>query len=263
MKHCVKLSEKHSEKVRERFNRSRAYSESMEIRPIAVIRNAYDTKFGIPRQSGLVKELVSEIVFEPEFRVPEAFRGLETFEYIWLIWGFSETANEKWSPTVRPPRMGGNRRMGVFATRSPFRPNPLGLSSVRLAGIDFEAENGPVIYVTGADLMNGTPIYDIKPYLEYADSHADAGNGFTEDYERITLRVRIPENVRQDFERIPEKLRPALIKTLEQDPRPSYQKDPERQYGVDFGGFDVKFVIQENVLTILGVSERIQEKAGK
>ena len=235
----------------------------MEIRPIAVIRNAYDTKFGIPRQSGLVKEFVSEIVFEPAFRVPEAFRGLETFEYIWLIWGFSETMNEKWSPTVRPPRMGGNRRMGVFATRSPFRPNPLGLSSVRLAGIDLEAENGPVLYVTGADLMNGTPIYDIKPYLEYADSHADAGNGFTADFDRSLLSVKIPENVRHEFEMIPEKLRPALIKTLEQDPRPSYQKDPERQYGVDFGGFDVRFMIREEILTITSVSERNTGRSGR
>ena len=218
------------------------------FRPIAHIENDLDEKFGIPRQSGLVPSLTGKIVFEPEFRDPRAVRGLEEFSHIWLIWEFSEARREKWSPLVRPPKLGGNTYMGVFATRSPFRPNPLGLSCVRLERVQTgDKETGPVLYVSGADLMNGTPIYDIKPYLPYADSHPEASEGFLGRTNRNLLEVQISDEL---MNQIPSEKRDALIGILSQDPRPSYQNDPERVYGVSFAGFNVRFRVEENILSV-------------
>jgi len=225
-------------------------SDQHSIHVIARIRSDFSTKFGIPRQSGLVEELRSQIIFEPEYRNADAVRGLEDFSHIWLIWQFSEAVRDTWSPTVRPPRLGGNTRMGVFATRSPFRPNAVGLSSVRLEQIEYHPELGPILHVAGADLMDGTPIFDIKPYLPSADCHPDAAGGFTDQVARETLDVVIPEDIRS---LIPSEKLAALTGVLAQDPRPSYQHDPERIYGMAFGGLDVKFSVDGRVLTVRGV----------
>ncbi len=207
------------------------------MHPIAHIESCFATKFGIPRQAGIV-DTPARIVFEPEYQVPEAVRGLEDFEYIWLIWQFSEAVRQDWSPTVRPPRLGGNRRMGVFATRSPFRPNALGLSSVRLTAIEQHATLGTVLHVTGADLMDGTPIYDIKPYLPYTDSHPDARSGFAPQAADTLLEVQCPQEL---LEVLPPALRPSLTALLAHDPRPQYQHDPGRLYGMEYGGCEIKF----------------------
>lgn len=217
---------------------------------IARIRSDFPEKFGIPRQSGLVEELKARIVFEPEYRNPDALRGLEGYSHLWLIWQFSESVRENWSPTVRPPRLGGNQRVGVFATRSPFRPNPIGLSSVRILSIDMHTEEGPVILVAGADLMDQTPIYDIKPYLPHVDSHPEAKGGFAYEVKDYALHVEFPE---EEIHRLPEEKREALRSLLEQDPRPSYQQDPERIYGLSFAGYEVKFRVEGKTLTVLHV----------
>ena len=222
-------------------------SEVNEMNVIARIHNDFPTKFGIPHQSNRLETLKATIVFEPEYRVAEALRGLEEYSYIWLIWQFSEAVRDTWSPTVRPPRLGGNTRMGVFATRSPFRPNNLGLSSVKLEKIEFDQELGPILHISGADLMNGTPIYDIKPYLPYADSHPDAKGGFTDHIRDYRLQVEFPEEL---LSRYPEEKRKAVIGVLSQDPRPAYVQDPERLYGVSFAGFDVKFKVVGDLLTV-------------
>lgn len=221
-----------------------------EMQVIARIRSDFPTKFGIPRQSGLVDELRAEVVFEPEFRNSDALRGLDGFSHLWLIWEFSEAVRKTWSPTVRPPRLGGNTRMGVFATRSPFRPNPIGLSCVRLNGIRHDAALGAVLEISGADLLDGTPIFDIKPYVPYADAHPDAVGGFAAQAPSA-LRVEIPDGL---LKKLPEHCRSALVGILAQDPRPSYQSDPSRVYGMTFAGFDIRFsVSNEHTLTVLQI----------
>jgi putative methyltransferase, YaeB/AF_0241 family len=220
---------------------------------IARIRSDFPEKFGIPRQSGLVDALRAQVVFEPEYRSPESLRGLEGFSHIWLIWQFSQAVREGWSPTVRPPRLGGNARMGVFATRSPFRPNAIGLSSVRLEGIDLHTPDGPVLRVAGADLMDGTPIFDLKPYIPYADSHPDAVGGFAGSAPQEALEVDFPPEL---LELVPPDRREALLGVLAQDPRPSYQDDPERVYGFAFAGINVRFSVREGVLRVSG-AERL------
>lgn len=217
-----------------------------EMKIIARIRTPFKTKFGIPRQSGVAAEVKGEIVFEPDYREPEAVRGLEGFSHIWLIWCFTEAMSDKWSPTVRPPRLGGNVRMGVFATRSPFRPNPIGLSSVKLERIEYTADRGPVLHVRGADLMDGTPIFDIKPYVAYADSHPAASGGFTDTAEFKKLRVELDDGV---TEPLPE----GLFEVLENDPRPRYHDDPERVYGMEYGGREVKFRVRGDILTVIEI----------
>ena len=221
---------------------------------IAHIQTDFPTKFGIPRQSGLVKELEGRIVFTPPYRNPDAVRGLEGFSHIWLIWQFSESVREGWSATVRPPRLGGNVRMGVFATRSPFRPNPIGLSSVRLLGVEQSAELGPVLRVAGADLMDGTPIFDIKPYIPLSDCNPEATGGFSPRDNAPLLEVDFPEGL---LSQIPERARSALMGVLAQDPRPAYQKDPCRRYGVPFAGYDVRFTVEDSVLRVVEV-ERLK-----
>ncbi len=213
---------------------------------VARIQSHFPTKFAIPRQSGLVEDLKAQVVFEPPFRTPDALRGLEGFSHIWLIWQFSAAMRDEWSPTVRPPRLGGNRRMGVFATRSPFRPNPIGLSCVGLECIEFHTPRGPILHVTGADLMDGTPIYDIKPYLPYTDCKPEARGGFA-PMEEEKLTVVIPP---QWLEVIPEQLRTAVHGVLSQDPRPRYQDDPGRVYGFRFGPLELGFVVDDMVLTV-------------
>ncbi len=220
---------------------------------IAHIQSDFPTKFGIPRQSGLVEELRAQIIFTPEYRIPEAVRGLEDFSHIWLLWQFSKTLREDWSPTVRPPRLGGNTRMGVFATRSPFRPNSIGLSCVKLISVEPNTSNGPVLTVAGADLMDGTPIFDIKPYLTYADCYPDADGGFTEKADDFLLTVDFPEHL---LEQIPEERRKALLGVLSHDPRPSYQRTPNRVYGMEFAGLDIRFSVRENRLTVVAVERR-------
>ena len=217
---------------------------------IAKIRTEFPTKFGIPRQSGIIDTLKGSIVFEPEYRKPEAVRGLEEFSHLWLLWEFSEAVRDTWSPTVRPPRLGGNTRMGVFATRSPFRPNPIGLSCVRLERVEMDPKLGPVIHVTGADLMDGTPIYDIKPYIAYTDSHPEAVSGFATKPAEYLLEVEFPEELLQ---KVPETQRNALIAVLEHDPRPQYQDDPERVYGMAFGDMEIKFKVADKRLTVTEV----------
>lgn len=224
-----------------------------EINIIAHIHTDFTSKFGIPRQSGLVDELEATIVFEPEYRIPEALRGLEEYTHIWLLWQFSECVGREWTPTVRPPRLGGNKRMGVFATRSPFRPNPVGLSSVRLLGIEKTEKYGHILRVSGADLLDGTPIYDIKPYLPYVDSHPEASNGFALDEKGGRLTVDFPENL---LVKIPQKKQAAIIAVLAQDPRPAYQDEPERVYGVEFAGFDVRFTVADSKLKVIDVIEK-------
>lgn len=214
---------------------------------IARIHSDFPTKFGVPRQSGLVESLQAAVVFEPEYRSADAVRGLDAFSHIWLIWEFSESKRDTWSPTVRPPRLGGNARMGVFATRSPFRPNPIGLSCVRLERAELHPELGPVLHVSGADLMDGTPIYDIKPYIPYADSHPDASAGFTGQVDMQPLRVEIPPTL---LGLLPPDKREALTGVLAQDPRPRYQTSPDRVYGLEFAGFDVRFTVDGGTLTV-------------
>lgn len=226
--------------------------QDVTIQVIARMKSDFSTKFGIPRQSGLVEELRSTIVFEPEFRNADALRGIEDFSHLWLIWQFSEAVRSGWSPTVRPPRLGGNTRMGVFATRSPFRPNNLGLSSVRLLGIEETKEYGTVIHVAGADLMDGTPIFDIKPYIPYGDSHPEATGGFTDTAKDFLLEVEFPEEL---LEKLPEEKRSAAIGVLSHDPRPSYQKDSQRIYGLTFAGFDIRFTVKDNTLTVQEVKK--------
>ncbi len=227
-------------------------AETHNIKVIARLHSDFETKFGVPRQSGLVDELRSTVVFEPEYRNADAVRGLEEFSHIWLVWQFSRAVREDWSPTVRPPRLGGNQRIGVFATRSPFRPNALGLSSVRLERVEYTRELGPVLHVAGADLMDGTPIYDIKPYIAYADSHADARGGFVDAVERHVLTVDCPDEL---LAQVPEEKRAALVGVLAQDPRPSYQEDAERIYGMAFAGLDVKFTVDGSILTVRGIGK--------
>lgn len=222
----------------------------MEMKVIAHIRSDFPTKFGIPHQSGRIQELKADIIFEPEYRNHEAFRGLEEYTHIWLIWEFSQAVRKEWSPTVCPPRLGGNVRMGVFATRSPFRPNPIGLSSVRLESVEFSEKYGPVLHVSGADLMDGTPIYDIKPYLAYVDSHPEAAGGFTDQIQDHKLKVEFPEKL---LKKIPEEKREALLAVLANDPRPGYQKDPERKYGMSFGSWDIQFKVDGEQLWVLNV----------
>ena len=219
----------------------------MELKPIAYMRSDFPEKFGIPRQSGLVKELKSSIVFEKEYAIAEAFRGLEEYSHIWIIWGFSMNVGKEWSPTVRPPRLGGNIRKGVFATRSPFRPNNLGLSCVKLDSIEFTENEGPLLRVSGADLMDGTPIYDIKPYLTLADCHPEAVCGFAAKTADYSLQVEFPRKLQGILE---EKQQKALIGVLAQDPRPSYQQDPERIYTMSFAGYQVSFRVDKDVLTV-------------
>ena len=228
--------------------------EMHEMKVIARIRSDFPEKFGIPRQSGLVPELRAKIVFEPEFRNADALRGIEGFSHLWLIWQFSAAVRETWSPTVRPPRLGGNERVGVFATRSPFRPNAVGLSCVKLEGVAHEEGSGDVLIVSGADLMDGTPIYDIKPYLPYADAHPEARGGFAPS-PKETVAVDCPPEL---LAALPEGQREALLGVLAQDPRPQYQHDPERVYGMSFGGWDVKFRVCGKRLEVLSLAENQQ-----
>ena len=221
--------------------------ENVNIQVIARMRSDFATKFGIPRQSGLVEELRSTIVFEPEFRNSDALRGLEDFSHLWIIWQFSEAVRTGWSPTVRPPRLGGNTRMGVFATRSPFRPNNLGLSSVRILGLEDTKEYGTVIHVAGADLMDGTPIFDIKPYIPYADSHPEASGGFTGTAGDFLLKVDFPAPL---LAKLPQEKRDAAVAVLSHDPRPSYQRKTGRIYGLTFAGFDIRFLVEDETLTV-------------
>jgi tRNA-Thr(GGU) m(6)t(6)A37 methyltransferase TsaA len=222
------------------------------IRPIATMKSDFSTKFGIPRQSGLVQQLRSTIVFEPEFRNPDALRGIEGFSHLWIIWQFSEAVRTEWSPTVRPPRLGGNTRMGVFATRSPFRPNNLGLSSVKLLGVEHTEQFGTVLHVGGADLMDGTPIFDIKPYIPYGDSHPEATGGFTDTAGEFLLDVVFPDVLKNI---LPQDKQAAAIGVLSHDPRPSYQRKPDRIYGISFAGFDIRFTVKDDVLTVIAVEK--------
>lgn len=217
------------------------------MRPIAHICSNFPTKFGIPRQSGIVTSLKSTIVFEPEFRNPEALRGLEEFSHIWLIWEFSQSSRSSWSATVRPPRLGGNERKGVFATRSPFRPNPIGLSCVRLDSIEWDTPQGAILHVSGADLMDKTPIYDIKPYIPYADCHPDAAGSFAQQHKDDVLSVKIPDHW---MAVIPKEHRDAVIGILEQDPRPAYHHDEDRIYGFPYAGMEIKFQVHGNTAEI-------------
>ena len=217
---------------------------------IARIHTDFPNKFGIPRQSGIIESLQGRIVFEPEYRNSEAVRGLEEFSHIWLIWEFSEAVREDWSPTVRPPRLGGNVRKGVFATRSPFRPNPIGLSSVKLEKVEIDPKLGPVLHVSGADLMDGTPIYDIKPYIAYTDSHPEAISGFASKPAEYLLEVDFPDTLLQ---KVNPELRESLIEVLAHDPRPQYHDDPERVYGMEFGGMEVKFKVDRMLLSVVDI----------
>lgn len=227
--------------------------ETMEMHPIAHMRSDFPTKFGIPRQSGLVEELRSVIVFEPEYRSEDALRGIEDFSHLWLIWQFSQAVREGWSPTVRPPRLGGNTRMGVFATRSPFRPNNLGLSCVRLLEVKHTQQYGTVLIVGGADLLDGTPIFDIKPYIPYSDSRPEAAGGFTDRVGDFLLDVKFPQEL---LEKLPADRQAAAVGVLSHDPRPSYQRKPGRVYGLNFAGFDIRFTVEDAVLTVQSVEKQ-------
>lgn len=227
--------------------------ETMEMHPIAHMRSDFPTKFGIPRQSGLVEELRSMIVFEPEYRSEDALRGIEDFSHLWLIWQFSQAVREGWSPTVRPPRLGGNTRMGVFATRSPFRPNNLGLSCVRLLEVKHTQQYGTVLIVGGADLLDGTPIFDIKPYIPYSDSRPEAAGGFTDRVGDFLLDVKFPQEL---LEKLPADRQAAAVGVLSHDPRPSYQRTPGRVYGLNFAGFDIRFTVEDTVLTVQSVEKQ-------
>ena len=222
--------------------------EQLTMHIIANIHSDFPTKFGIPRQSGLVEELTAKIVFTPDYRAPEAVRGLEDFSHIWLIWQFSKAVREHWSPTVRPPRLGGNTRMGVFATRSPFRPNAIGLSCVRLLKVEPNTPEGPVLTVAGADLMDGTPILDIKPYIPYADCQMEATGGFTDTAGEFLLKVEFPPEL---LSMVPEDRREALIGVLRHDPRPSYQRKPELVYGMEFAGWNIRFRVEGDILLVV------------
>ena len=226
--------------------------ENVNIQIIARMHSDFPTKFGIPRQSGLVEELESTIVFEPEFRNPDALRGIEGYSHLWIIWQFSQAVRQEWSPTVRPPRLGGNTRMGVFATRSPFRPNNLGLSCVKLLGVEHSQTEGTVLHVAGADLMDGTPIFDIKPYVPYSDSFPDAAGGFTDTADDFILNVEFPEHL---LSKIPPNKQQAAIGVLSHDPRPSYQRKSGRIYGLSFAGFDIRFTVEEKTLTVCEVND--------
>jgi tRNA-Thr(GGU) m(6)t(6)A37 methyltransferase TsaA len=224
----------------------------MNIQPIAYIRTEFSEKFGIPRQSGLADSLRGTVIFTPEYRNPDALRGLDGFSHIWLIWEFSANSSRGvWQPTVRPPRLGGNDRMGVFATRSPFRPNPLGLSCVEIDRIEPDTPEGPLIHVRGADLMDGTPIYDIKPYIKYADSRPHSVCGYVDSLQERALKVVLPEDISAKVE--DKRVLPALVQTLGLDPRPSYHNDPEREYGLSFAGLNVRFKVSDNVLTVTDI----------
>ena len=226
--------------------------DKISIEPIAKMRSDFPTKFGIPRQSNLVDTLESTIVFEPKYRNPDALRGIEGYSHLWLIWQFSEAVRQDWSPTVRPPRLGGNTRIGVFATRSPFRPNNLGLSCVKLLGIEHTQTEGTVLHVSGADLMNGTPIFDIKPYVPYSDCFKDATGGFTDTADSFILDVDFPAPL---LTRLPENKRQAAVDVLSHDPRPSYERNPDRLYGLSFAGFNIRFTVKNDTLTVCDVSE--------
>lgn len=227
----------------------------MEIRPIADFHSPFGTKFGIPRQSGIIPELEGKIVFRPEYRNAEALRGLEEFDYLWLIWEFSANRGDSgtWSPTVRPPRLGGNARIGVFSSRSPFRPNGLGLSAARILRIEKDGPEGPVIHVSGADLMDGTPVYDIKPYVTYADSRPDARSGFVDANSWSTLEVIIPSGIAA---KLPEKARKMISGVLAQDPRPQYHDDPEKIYGMEFDGMDVRFRVHDGIAEVTEIIKK-------
>lgn len=224
--------------------------EMLRLAPIGWVESDFETKFGVPRQSGLNDALRAHVLFYPEYRVKEAFRGLEGFSHLWLLWDFSESHREGWSPTVRPPRLGGNRRLGVFATRSPFRPNPIGLSCVRLEQVELDAPEGPILHICGADLMNGTPIYDIKPYLPYADCRPDAAGGFTDESGWGKLAVDFPSELQ---EKLPPEKREGLLGVLESDPRPKYQNDPQRVYGMTFAGLEIQFTVEDGVMHVKNV----------
>ncbi|MCI6227156.1 MAG: tRNA (N6-threonylcarbamoyladenosine(37)-N6)-methyltransferase TrmO [Candidatus Faecousia sp.] len=221
------------------------------IQAIAHMKSDFPTKFGIPRQSGLVEALRSTIVFEPEFRNPDALRGIEDFSHLWLIWQFSQAVRQDWSPTVRPPRLGGNVRMGVFSTRSPFRPNSLGLSCVRLLEVEETREFGTVLHVGGADLMDGTPIFDIKPYIPYGDAHPEAAGGFTDHAGDYLLKVDFPNDL---LNRVPSDKHQALLGVLSHDPRPSYQRNPDRVYGLTFAGCNIRFTVKDGTLTVTEIT---------
>lgn len=230
--------------------------DGLELKVIARMRSEFSSKFGVPRQAGLVEELTATVIFEPEYRNPDALRGMEGFSHLWLVWGFHKAirqgGGDTWSPTVRPPRLGGNTRLGVFATRSPFRPNPLALSCVKLEKVELTGPQGPTLLVSGADLMDGTPIYDIKPYVPYADCRPEATEGFARA-PRPTLRVEFPGQLRERLS--PEQAR-ALEGVLSWDPRPHYQEDPERVYGMGFAGYEVKFKVVGDTLTVLELEEK-------
>lgn len=226
--------------------------DTVNMQIIARMKSDFPTKFGIPRQSGLVDSLRSTIVFEPEFRNADALRGIEDFSHLWIIWQFSEAVRQDWSPTVRPPRLGGNTRLGVFATRSPFRPNSIGLSSVRLLGVEHTEHNGTVLHIAGADLMDGTPIFDIKPYIPYGDCHPDATGGFTDVADDFLLEVDFPCDL---LEKLPQSKREAAVGVLSHDPRPSYQRKAERIYGLSFAGFDIRFCVEGRTLHVKEVTK--------
>ena len=226
--------------------------DAVPMKIIAKMRSDFPEKFGIPRQSGLVAELVSTIIFEPEYRNADALRGLEDFSHLWIIWQFSKAVREGWSPTVRPPRLGGNTKMGVFATRSPFRPNEIGLSSVKILSIEATEQYGTVIHVAGADLMDGTPIFDIKPYIPYCDCHPEASGGFTSSADDYLLKIDDPNNL---LDKLPPEKAQRLLGVLSHDPRPSYKTDSDRVYGMNFADYNIRFTIQDNTLTIKEITE--------
>lgn len=228
------------------------------MRIIAHIENDYREKFGVPRQSGLAEDTLSRLVFEPEFRVPEAFRGLEEYSHLWLLWCFSENEGRDWSPTVRPPKLGGNERKGVFATRSPFRPSPIGLSCVKIVSLDPSAPDGACLTVSGADLMNGTPVYDIKPYVPYTDARPEARGSFGEALKAERLAVTFPPEL---LAKVPEEKRAGLTELLALDPRPGYHKDPERIYGINYGGQNIRFRVENSCLSVTDIEETEEENA--
>lgn len=223
----------------------------MVIEPIGYIESLFKTKFGVPRQSGMIDN-ISHIVLNKEYRVADAFRGLEEFSHIWILWEFSKCTKEQWTPTVRPPKLGGNKRMGVFATRSPYRPNSIGLSSVRLINIDYNCENAPVLCIEGADLIDGTPIYDIKPYLPYTDCHVDATGGFTDNIDKPIKNVVFECDVPVD-----DSIKKSIIKILSIDPRPSYHDDPQREYGMDFGNYNIKFKVSKDTVCVTQMKQNV------